>query len=49
VPVTSAIVAIADAFDAMTHRRSHREAMPVDHPESQHLAGEERRLEEVVQ
>jgi putative nucleotidyltransferase with HDIG domain len=30
IPLAARIVAIADAFDAMTHRRSHREAMSVD-------------------
>jgi putative nucleotidyltransferase with HDIG domain len=30
IPLVARIVAIADAFDAMTHRRSHREAMSVD-------------------
>ena len=30
IPLAARIVAIADAFDAMTHRRSYREAMPVN-------------------
>jgi putative two-component system response regulator len=30
IPLAARIVAIADAFDAMTHRRSYREAMSVD-------------------
>ena len=30
IPMVARIVAIADAFDAMTHRRTYREAMPVD-------------------
>jgi HD-GYP domain-containing protein (c-di-GMP phosphodiesterase class II) len=30
IPLVARIVAIADAFDAMTHRRSYREAMSVD-------------------
>jgi HD-GYP domain-containing protein (c-di-GMP phosphodiesterase class II) len=30
IPMVARIVAIADAFDAMTHRRSYREAMSVD-------------------
>jgi putative nucleotidyltransferase with HDIG domain len=30
IPLVARIVAIADAFDAMTHRRSHREAISVD-------------------
>jgi putative two-component system response regulator len=30
IPLVARIVAIADSFDAMTHRRSHREAISVD-------------------
>ncbi|MBR5096472.1 MAG: HD-GYP domain-containing protein [Treponema sp.] len=39
IPLTTRIIAVADAFDAMTHERSYKEAMSVENAKKEILAG----------